>query len=55
MEISPKVQMSVTIDSHVVKAIDEARGDSIPRSRYVNFLLKRALLEIRKERTQVTN
>jgi metal-responsive CopG/Arc/MetJ family transcriptional regulator len=55
MEISPKARMTVTIDSHVLKAIDEERGDSIPRSRYVDYLLKKALLEIRKERTQVTN
>ena len=47
-----KVSMTVTIDADVLKRIDEERGELIPRSRYVDYLLKKQLIIMRKERKE---
>ena len=53
MSKNEKVPINVTIDVSVLEIIDEQRGELIPRSRYVDYLLKKALTTLRKEQEDI--
>ncbi len=42
-----KVRFSITLDKDVLKKLDKIRND-VPRSTYINEILKNNLLKIRK-------
>ena len=50
MTKNEKSRLTVTIDSSVYETIEKDRGPLISRSKYVDYLLKKGILTLRKER-----
>ena len=45
-----KASMHVTVDVDILETIERERGELISRSKYANFLLKKGIATLKKER-----